>query len=197
MVKRNYTRAEFMKLAKVKKVSLRTFRLLGKTREEILADPDGNSFEMRRISEGVFDNFRVITDVRTKDIRLDGRSWLDLPLASQMEFDGERLRVYEIGLDYLTEVERNTLVEWEQIASTPEHIRQADIDIMTDGGTTYWEKVSFFEKKGMLHLLGYEWVGGRKLDNNLFNAQKAACVRDTSVRGELKFEYDVKVEDHV
>ncbi len=188
MVKRNYTRAEFMKLAKTKKVYLKTFRLFGLTREEILANPTDNSIAVGRINQGVFDKFRLITLVRTKDIQLDGRTWLDLPLAGQMEFDGERLRVYQIGYDYLNDAEKSVLREWNEIASTPEHIRQADIDIMTDGGTTYWKKVSFFEKKGMSHLLGSEWVGGRKMSLNELNAHNARCVLDTSIRGNLEFE---------
>lgn len=117
----------------------------------------------------------------------DGKkSELRLEKSSLVEYDGSSLTVYFAGYRDLNDAERKVMDGWAAIASTPEHKAQAEVDALTDGSSTYWEKVSYFRKAGMEYLMGLEKQGGLKYDWNLMK------VRDDSIKGEVGMRYEIR-----
>lgn len=90
------------------------------------------------------------------------RSGLDIPCASLVEYTDDYLTIYNPGLRDLTPDEQAVFDEWE---SMRDH-RQEEIDMLTDGSTTYWRRKYFFIDKGYEYLLGYEFKKGKKIDFN-------------------------------
>lgn len=137
--------------------------------------------------------YRTVCKVQTNSVQLlasDGKkSWLDIPNASQIEYDGQMLKIYKAGVRGPNESEQKLLDEWKKITDTEAYKKQAEIDIMTDGSTTFWQEKTFFEKNGMPWLFIDEAKGLKRvqsLDDGTIQ------IRDNSLRGELLFEYEVK-----
>jgi hypothetical protein len=127
-----------------------------------------------------------IPNGRTSELRL-GR-------ASLVEYDGETLETFYPGYRKMTDVEARVMSEWKAIEETPEYRERLKYDLLTDGSGTFWKKRSFFQTRGMDHLLGYEEKRGLKLDSNRMAKGIAECVRDASVKGELMMRYAVSFD---
>lgn len=187
------TRADFLRDAK-KGLGLRVAVLWGMTKEEILSTPEENQYVTlkRRITQGVFDIFRKVTKVQTNGVSLEG-SFLEIPSASRMEYTGDRLRLYAYGYTPMTEEELKVMAEWKLVTDTKEYQERAYLDVMTDGGQTFWQQKIFFRERNAEQLLGYDdFHNGRRLDMNRFVDGEVDCILDNKVRGKLEFEYEVK-----
>ena len=89
----------------------------------------------------------------------DGRiSTLDLDYASLVEYDGEILKVYSIGLRDLTDLEKSVMEGWKKITDTDDYKEQAYRDALTDGSSTYYKDVQYFKNSPCPYLY---------LDNNI------------------------------
>jgi len=89
-----------------------------------------------------------VVEVCSKNVKLkkkDGRiSTLDLNYASLVEYDGETLKVYSVGLRELTDLEKSVMEGWKKITDTEEYKEQAYRDAMTDGSSTYYKDRHYF-----------------------------------------------------
>lgn len=105
-----------------------------------------------------------------------GKSFFEIPKAKCSDFDGETLRIYETGWRALTDEEKKVMAEWQEIANTEECKKRAEIDILTDGSSTYWQEKAFYEDRGMAHLFTH--TPSKYLDYNKYNRGEEFCVRD-------------------
>lgn len=106
----------------------------------------------------------------------DGKeSELRIRTAALVDYDENALTVYGIGQRELTDEERAALYEWEAI--------EAGLTMWDSG---YWKKKDFFEKRGMEHLEGFEFVRGLKYDRN------TGKVYDMQVRGDVELRYELR-----
>lgn len=133
--------------------------------------------------------WRTITAVQSNSIRING-SYLDYPKANACEFDGKILKIYETGYRPLNEEEKKALEEWKAIAETDEYKRQAEIDLLTDSNTTYWQEKRFFDERNMEHL--FTPTDSKELDHNRYNRGEEYCVRDNKAEhGKQIAEYEL------
>lgn len=117
----------------------------------------------------------------------DGKkSELRLEKSSLIEYDGTSLTVYFAGYRDLNDEERRVMDEWNKIASTPEFKERAELDALTDGSSTYWEKVFYFRKSGKEYLMGKERQNGLKYDWYLMK------VMDDRIKGEIGIRYEIR-----
>lgn len=121
-------------------------------------------------------------------------SRLDLPKAGLVEYTDDCLRIYSAGYREPNAAEQRVLDEWNVIQNTEQYKKQAEIDALSDGSTTYWQQVGFFRDKGMEYLMGFEKQGGLSLDFNRRNRGEKAFIRDESIRGEVALEYRIERE---
>lgn len=135
--------------------------------------------------------WRTIDKVQSNGIKIAG-SFLDFPKANACEFDGQRLKIYETGYRKLTDEEKAVMAEWQEYADTDEEFKKrAEIDILTDGSSTYWQERGFYERKGMLYL--FESTNTKSMDKNRYNNGEEYCVRDNSApHGKQIAEYEIK-----
>ncbi len=117
----------------------------------------------------------------------DGKkSELRLDKASLVEYDGKTLTVFNPGYRELTEDEQSVMNAWNEKSSTPEFKAQAEVDALTDGSSTYWEKVFFFRDAGREYLMGFTRQRGMKYD---FNTGK---VQDDKIKGAVCMQYEIR-----
>ena len=89
-------------------------------------------------------------------------------------------------IDLEKATERKVMDEWNRISSTPEFKERGRVDALTDGSSTYYEKVAFFRKAGMEYLMGNERQRGLKYDSYLMKVQ------DDSIKGEVGMRYEIR-----
>lgn len=135
--------------------------------------------------------WRTIEKVQSNGIKLGG-SFLDFPKANACEFDGQRLKIYETGYRKLTDEEKAVMAEWQEYADTDEEFKKrVEIDILTDGSSTYWQKRGFYERKGMLYL--FESTNTKSMDWNRYKSGDEFCLRDNSApHGKQIAEYEIR-----
>ena len=129
-----------------------------------------------------------VVEVRTKSIKLkkkDGTmSILDLDYASLVEYDGENLKVYSIGLRELNDLEKSVMEGWKKITDTDEYKEQAYRDAVTDGSSTYYKDKYYFLNSPCPYLYIDEHKG-RKYDYN------TGKLYDPKVKGDCMLVYKV------
>jgi len=108
-------------------------------------------------------------------------SFLEFPKASLLECDNKYIRIYEAGKRKLTQEEDIIKKGYEKIRSK----KQEEIDIMTDGSTSYWQEKGYYQKQNAEYLMGTITQKGMKYDYN------TGLVRDNKVKGELSLEYEI------
>lgn len=114
----------------------------------------------------------------------DGReSELEIKTAALCEYTDEKLTIYQPGERPLNEQEQRVMNEWAKIENTEEYQKRHEVDILTDGSSTYWQKKAFFSERNMNYLLGFDFERGMKLNFNTGN------VIDRSIKGEKWLEY--------
>ena len=113
-------------------------------------------------------------------------SELQVKKASLVEYDGETLTIYYAGYRDLTADEQHVMDAWSKIASTDEYKERAHYDALTDGSSTYYQKLWFFRDAGYEYLMGLEEQRGMKYD---FNTGK---VRDDKVKGPICMRYEIR-----
>ena len=113
-------------------------------------------------------------------------SELRLPRASLVEYDGEKLTVYYAGFRDLTVEEQRVIDGWKEKSITPEFKARAEMDALTDGSSTYWEEVVYFNKSGYEYLMGMKEQRGMKYDYN------RRQVRDAKIKGSMCMQYEIR-----
>jgi len=126
-----------------------------------------------RASQG---SIGTVSKVQTNGVYLDGR-WLDIPVASLIEFDGTSLKLYYPGLRDLSPTEQDI------IDNRPRDPEQERMDLLTDGSTMYWRDKRYFSEKEANWYWG--WNKGLRYDHN------EKKMWDRKIKGDLQLEYEV------
>ena len=122
----------------------------------------------------------------------DRPSYLWLPKASLVEYTDSYLRIYSPGYREPTKGEQLVLDRWGEIEKTEDYQRRLEADVLTDGSSTYYQKVAFFRGYDMEYLMGYQRQRGMCLDFNRLNAGAKAFIQDETVRGAVSLEYKIE-----
>ena len=142
------------------------------------------------------DEVRTVSKVQSNGVWLKGSKetrFMEFPKSNHCEFDGKILKIYEAGYRALTEEEKQVIAEWNEIASTEEYQKRAEIDILTDGSSTYWQWRGFFERKDMLHLITN--TPSKTLDQRKYRDGEELCVRDNKApHGNQIAQYEIMEE---
>lgn len=109
--------------------------------------------------------------------------------SSLIEYTGDSLSVYAPGYREMTAEEKAVMKEWEKITASEDFRKQSDIDALTDGSCTYWQRKRFFKERNMEHLLGGERVKGMVLSLSRYGKNEPECILDEKVKGDLEIEY--------
>jgi len=120
------------------------------------------------------------TDGKKSECRIDR--------AALMEYTGDMLIVFNPGLRELNNEESKVMQGWKEIEQTDEYKHRAEIDALSDGSSTYWQRVKYFRDAGKEYLMGHDEQGGCKYD---FNTGK---IRDKSIRGDAILKYKMTME---
>ena len=106
-----------------------------------------------------------------------------------LPISGDSLSVYAPGYREMTAEEKAVMKEWEKITASEDFRKQSDIDALTDGSCTYWQRKRFFKERNMEHLLGGERVKGMVLSLSRYGKNEPECILDEKVKGDLEIEY--------
>ena len=127
-----------------------------------------------------------VCKVETKSIYIlrDGKeSWIHMPYASLVYYDGRVLEVYAAGLRDLTPVEKKVMDGWKEITSTESYKSAAMSDVYSDDSSTYYKQERYFRDSPCPYLFYDD--GSKKLD------MKTGKVRDSKIKGMLELKYIV------
>lgn len=127
-----------------------------------------------------------VINVASQSITLkrgDKESYLDIPYASLVDYDGEYLYVYSIGSRPLNDKENNVMSAWKKIATTKEYKERAEYDALSDGSSTYYQQKAFFLNSSCPYLF-------EDKPNLRYNYNKNE-VYDAKVKGDCILKYKV------
>lgn len=172
------TRAEFFRDAKAQSITLELIERLGSK------DIDENMQGKRKIGKVQSNGVYLINENGKK-------SFLELAKASLMEYTEDELRIYNAGYREMTEKEKQVMKEWETISNTEDYKKQAQIDAMSDGSSTYYTEKIFFTDKKMEYLMGTSNGAKNLIFSKYYNGEKE-CIRDENVKGEVILAYKVE-----
>lgn len=109
------------------------------------------------------------------------KSELRIESASLLEYTDDSITIYRAGLRDLTVDERAMFDKWESMRD----LKQEEIDMLTDGSSSYYKRKHFFIDAGYEYLLGYDKVKGKRYD---FNTK---MVYDNSIKGDIEMKYTI------
>lgn len=115
-----------------------------------------------------------------------------LPKASLIEYTDTYLRIYSPGYREPNEAEQKVLDQWRDIEHTERYQKQLETDCLTDGFSSYYQKLSFFRKHDMEYLMGAIKQRGLILDWNKRNAGEKAFIQDENIKGKISLEYQIE-----
>lgn len=144
--------------------------------------------------------WRKITKIQTNSICLEG-SWLDIPPASLLEYDGKTIKLYTTGYRELNTDEQAVLNEWRKITETEKYKEDALYDIMTDFHQTFYQKKRFFENCKYPYLLDFgDFKNGKRFTNEVYigynNSIKGEFILDKSLKGYIYMEYAIRFDNN-
>ena len=115
--------------------------------------------------------------------RNDRESYLAIPFASLIEYDGAYLKVYDKGKRDLNELEQKVMNGWKQIANTPEFKKREEYDLISDGSSTYYQKKFYFYNSSCPYL----FTDTERLSYSIEDNK----VRDSKIKGKCILKYKV------
>jgi len=134
---------------------------------------------------------RVIVKKQTNGIFLGKNqndlpgSFLELKNATLVECDGHELRIYLPGYRPLTEEEQRVFDNMP--SKRQENAKLLEVDILTDGSSTYWMDKAWVKKHGMEYLM-HEKKRGMLIAYD----GDAPRILDEHIRGDLLFRYKIE-----
>jgi len=102
-------------------------------------------------------------------------SWLPIPKASLLEFDGTFIRIYAPGKRPPTEQEKSIIAGWVKLRD-----KEAE---MTDGSGQFSREQQYYSQFKALYLAGYREERGMRFDHH------SGLVCDEKVKGDLELVY--------
>ena len=109
-------------------------------------------------------------------------SFLELPCASLIEYEGKNIKIYKVGKRELTKAEKDLLKN--EPSNRPENKELAKRDALSDGSQTYWMDKRYYRENNAEWR--WDWSKGLRLD---INDNK---MWDKKIKGELDLEYQLK-----
>ena len=167
MAKKLLTLAQFKRDAATGKMGLQLLERYGKKVEDDYICP-------------VVEVLSRCVKLKKKDGSL---SWLDLDYASLVEYDGDTLKVYSVGLRELNDTEKAVMNGWKKLSDNDEYREQAYRDMMTDGSTTFYKEKSYFDNSSCPYLFSEQ--NGKKYDYN------TGKLYDPKIKGDCILKYKV------
>lgn len=107
------------------------------------------------------------------------KSWLNYPKASLLEFTTNDFRIYGKGKRPLTPPEKAIKEGYEKIRDK----KQEERDLLSDGSTSYWQKLRYFQNHNAEYLISNKSQRGMKFDYN------SGLVWDEKIKGNIDLEY--------
>ena len=147
---------------------------LGKTL--LLKERWGKPENKNRIVIGVKSNSIVLQTEEGK------KSYLEMPKASLLEYDGKNIKIYEPGTRALTPEEQRIR------SNDPKDPEQDRIDMMSDGSTMFYRRQHYYKQ------VGYEYLFTSSRTHNgkyLTYAAGVPMIRDDALKGKLSLVYEV------
>ncbi len=127
---------------------------------------------------------RKILAIQTNGLTLEAEqtgkgSFLELPYASLIEYDGKTIKIYKVGKRDLTDYEKS-LIENEP-SRRKENEQKAINDALTDGSQTFWLDKKYYSENDA----NWRWVWYKGLRWDI-NENK---MWDKKIKGDLDLEY--------
>jgi hypothetical protein len=107
-----------------------------------------------------------------------GKSWLDFPAASLLEYDGKVISIYESGNRPLT-AEEQAIID-----GMPKDQKQSEIDMLTDGSTMYHREKRYFAEQDA------EWYWGKWHKVKRYSSRDNT-IYDKKAKGALSLQYEI------
>ena len=180
--------------------------MANKTRAQLIRDAKSGNMSLEMIEYYGNKNvpprvqgIRKVIKINSVDMLLkqsDGEvSHLSIPKASLMDYIGNKLFIYAGGYREPNAKEQAILGKWEKHTQDPNFKQREQVDLMTDGSSTFYEKKRFFYDHKAEYLMGYEKQGGCKLDHNMRNRGEKDYIFDDSIKGEPMLAYRVYMKE--
>ena len=119
-------------------------------------------------------------------LNADGKkSELRIQSASLVEYNGDMLIIYLPGKRELNEQEKSIMNKWQAIEDTEKYKKQSNIDALSDGSQTYYQKKNFFIDAGFEYLLGFDTKAGKKYDFS------TGLIIDNKIKGDPVMVYKI------
>jgi hypothetical protein len=130
---------------------------------------------------------RTVFKIQTNNIcflKPDGKSksWLELPKASLLEYDGKTIKIFEPARRPLTDKEK------EIMANEPRDAKQDEIDMLSDGSTMYYRRERYYRDSGYFYLFGTKADKGMRLTHE----KATPLIEDETLKGELSIIYEMQ-----
>lgn len=137
---------------------------------------------------------RFVVKIQTNGVYLStdpnnakGGSFLDLPKASLLDYQGDIFKIYTPGLRDLTPEEMRAWTN--RPSARAENTEKLRVDMISDGSQMYYQDQKYFADLDMRHLSFSEHKGMR-LDYDRVDRNKL-MVRDDKVKGDCMLSYKV------
>ena len=128
---------------------------------------------------------RTVLKVNTTDIcflKDDGKkSYLSIPKASLLEYDGKTIKIYRAGIRELTDEEKQIM------DNKPKDDKQFEIDMLSDGNVMYRREKRYYESIGKEYLFGNCKKDGKRLTHK----DNKVMIEDDSIKGDISIIYEV------
>jgi hypothetical protein len=137
------------------------------------------------------DNPRIFEKIQGTSFKLKkvngGFTYLEIPKATLLEYDGTTVKIYEPGIRELTAEEQKIRDD------EPKDDEQFRIDMLSDGNTMFYRKQRYYKETGLFYLFGTEKEQGKRLTNNKgADGIVKPMIEDDNIKGKLSIEYELK-----
>lgn len=126
----------------------------------------------------------IITKIQSNGLYID-KNFLDYPMASLLEYDGEYITIYEVGSRQLTEKEKAIIKN--APSNRPENKQQAINEMLTDGSGLYWKDKAYYKENDALWYYGQS--KGLRYSHN-----DGGKMYDNKIKGDVSLKYRIRKE---
>lgn len=130
---------------------------------------------------------RTVIAVKSNEIVLqktDGnKSYLEIPKATLLDYDGKTIKIYNAG-------NRDLNKEEQMIKDNePKDEKQDERDMLSDGSTMFHRREHYYKEKGYEYLFG----GSKKIQGKrLTHDNHIPKIRDDAIKGKISLIYEIQ-----
>ena len=111
-----------------------------------------------------------------------GKSYLETPKASLLDYDGKTIKIYRAGIRDLTDDEKQVM------ADAPEDGKQDEIDMISDGNVMFRRRKRYYEETGKEYLFGTCKKQGKRLTHK----DDKDMIEDDNIKGSISIVYEIE-----